>query len=182
MSRALRRPSPGHTLDYDRRVRLVTFPDGTKVRAGALSSQRMGVPDFGLYVYGRAQRSPSRVGSLANRLSRRALHGGSWVTPWNAEWIHWPDFGVPADDQAAARSIVAAFGRAQRGEAVEVACYGGKGRTGTILSCMALLAGVPSDQAIEWVRHNYSPKAVERDGQRRWVEWFAANAHARTRI
>jgi len=164
------------SADYDRGVRLVNFPDGTRVRAGALSSHRIDTPDFGLYVYGRATRSPSRLGRLVNRLSRRALHGGSWITPWDAEWIHWPDFGVPADDQAASSSIVEAFGRAQRGEAVEVCCYGGQGRTGTILACMAVLAGVPSEEAVEWVRANYSPRAVERDGQRRWVEWFVVRS------
>lgn len=133
----------------------------------------MDTPDFGLYAYGRAQRGPSHLGRLVNRLSRRALHGGSWVAPWDAEWIHWPDFGVPADDEATARSIVDAFRRAQQGETVEVCCYGGQGRTGTILSCMAVLTGVPSDQAVEWVRANYSRHAVERDTQRHWVEWFA---------
>ncbi len=161
-------------LDYDRSVRLVTFPDGTKVHAGALGARRIGQPDFGLYAYGRARRSSSHMGRLLNRLTRRALHGGSWVSPWDAEWIHWPDFGVPADDGAARDSIVAAFRRSQRGEAVEVCCYGGKGRTGTILACMAVLAGVPSDQAVQWVRANYSPRAVERDSQARWVEWFAS--------
>ncbi len=155
-------------------MRPVLFPNGTQVHAGALSSRRIGVPDFGLYVYGRPQRRPSRMGSLLNRVTRRALHGGSWITPWDAEWSHWPDFGVPADSEAAARSIVAAFGRAQRGEVVEVACYGGKGRTGTMLACMAVLAGVPRGQAVEWVRANYSSKAVERDSQARWVEWFAS--------
>ncbi len=146
------------------------------MHAGALAGRHIGDPDFGLYVYGRATRRPSRLGRLVNRLSRRALHGGSWDTPWDAVWIHWPDFGVPADDEAAAHSIVETFRRAQRGETVEVCCYGGKGRTGTILSCMAVLAGVPSDQAVEWVRANYSPRAVERDGQRRWVEWFAVRS------
>lgn len=150
------------------------------MHAGALSSQRFGVPDFGLYAYGRAQRRPSRMGRVVNRLSRRALHGGSWINPWDADWIHWPDFGVPADDEAAARSIVEAFRRAQGGESVEVCCYGGQGRTGTILTCMAVLAGVPSEQAVEWVRADYSRKAVERDAQRRWVEWFAATAGTRT--
>ncbi len=152
------------------------FPNGTQVHAGALGGQRIVVPDFGLYVYGRAQRRPSRLGSLVNRVTRRPLHGGSWATPWDAEWIHWPDFGVPADSEAAARSIISAFGRAQRGEVLEVACYGGQGRTGTMLACMAVLAGVPSDQAVQWVRANYSPKAVERDSQARWVEWFASRA------
>ncbi len=158
---------------------MVTFPDGTRVQAGALSGRRSEAPDFGLYVYGRPQRSPSRIGRVVNRLTGRALHGGSWITPWEAEWIHWQDFGVPADDEATAGNIVAAFRRAQSGESVEVCCYGGKGRTGTILSCMAVLAGVPNDQAVEWVRANYSPKAVERDGQRRWVEWFATSAGTR---
>lgn len=159
-------------------MRLVIFPDGTRIQAGALSSRRIGVPDFGLYVYGHAQRRPSYLGRMVNRLSRRALHGGSWITAWDAEWVHWPDFGVPADDEAAARSIVEAFRRAQKGETVEVCCYGGKGRTGTILSCMAVMASVPRDQAVEWVRANYSRHAVERDAQRRWVEWFATNAQS----
>lgn len=150
------------------------FPDGTRVLAGALGGRRVDVPDFGLYVYGRARRSPSPLGRVVNRLTGRALHGGSWVTAWDVDWIHWPDFGVPADGEAAARSITGAFFRAQRGEVVEVACYGGKGRTGTILACMAVLAGIPNGQAVEWVRANYSPEAVERDPQRRWVDWFAA--------
>lgn len=157
-------------------MRLVLFPDGTRVRALALGGHRTGAPDFGLYVYGRAQRRASRLGRLVNGLTGRALHGGSWMSPWEAEWIHWPDFGVPVDSEAATCSIVAAFRRAERGEAVEVACYGGNGRTGTILACMAVLSGVPRDQAVAWVRANYSRKAVERDAQGRWVEWFASHA------
>lgn len=90
--------------------------------------------------------------------------------------FHWPDFGVPTDAQAAARSIVAAFRRAQAGQRVEVGCYGGKGRTGTILACMAVLAGVPRLDAVRWVRAVYSERAVERERQREWVDWFASHS------
>lgn len=152
----------------------MTFPDGTRIQARALAGRRTGVPDLGLYAHGSAVLRPTRVGRTLNRVSGRALHAGSWSFPWDAVWIHWPDFGAPADDDAAAAAIVHAFGRARAGETVEVACLGGSGRTGTILACMAVLAGVPPDQAVAWVRANYSSRAVERDAQRRWVEWFAA--------
>jgi hypothetical protein len=153
---------------------VVTFPDGTRVHARALGARVVGPVDFGLYVYGRSQRRPSRTGTLVNRVTGRTLLGGSWMSSWEADWIHWPDFGIPADAESAAQAIIGTFRRAQRGEVVEVACFGGKGRTGTILACMATLAGVPADDAVAWVRANYSPKAVERDAQRRWVEWFAS--------
>jgi protein-tyrosine phosphatase len=86
--------------------------------------------------------------------------------------IDWPDFGVPADDEAAARSIDAAFDRARKGELVEVGCLGGTGRTGTALACMAVLAGVPAEEAIAWVRGAYRPGAVETREQEQWVTWF----------
>jgi hypothetical protein len=38
---------------------------------------------------------------------------------------------------------------------------------------MAVLAGVPSSDAVEWVRAAYRPEAVETVEQERWVDWFA---------
>ncbi|MBA2556434.1 MAG: hypothetical protein H0V12_03665 [Chloroflexi bacterium] len=156
--------------------RTITFPDGTSIAGGAIAGRRDAAPDFGLYAYGHPDRLTSFLGRSVNRLSRRPLHGGSWQPTWQAEWIHWPDFGVPTDAQAAARSIVAAFRRAQAGQRVEVGCYGGKGRTGTILACMAVLAGVPRLDAVRWVRAVYSERAVERERQREWVDWFASHS------
>ena len=49
------------------------------------------------------------------------------------------------------------------GELVEIACYGGVGRTGTILSCLALCAGVQRRNAVGWVREHYNQRAVETD-------------------
>ena len=38
---------------------------------------------------------------------------------------------------------------------------------------MAVLAGVPSGQAVAWVRASYRPEAVETADQEAWVGWFA---------
>jgi protein-tyrosine phosphatase len=84
--------------------------------------------------------------------------------------------GVPSDGETAAAQIRAAFARAQAGERVEVGCVGGLGRTGTVLACMALLAGVPAAAAVEWVRKNYDPRAVETVEQEEWLAWFATES------
>src|SRR6185437_7043530 len=73
-----------------------------------------------------------------------------WEPTWPAEMVAWPDFGLPDEPEVAARQIAAAFRRAQDGELVEVGCLGGSGRTGTVLACMAVLAGVPPDEAVAW--------------------------------
>jgi hypothetical protein len=38
---------------------------------------------------------------------------------------------------------------------------------------MAVLAGVPSTDAVTWVRDAYRPEAVETPEQEEWVLWFA---------
>jgi protein-tyrosine phosphatase len=55
---------------------------------------------------------------------------------------------------------------------VEVACAGGRGRTGTALACIAQLGGVPADEAVAWVRGRYDRRAVETPWQRRYVRRF----------
>jgi len=132
----------------------VTFPDGTKVRASSISDRLDDDParDFGLY------------------LDQR------WQPTWQAELIEWEDFGLLADGGTAAAQIEAAFARAQRGEVVEVGCLGGLGRTGTVLACMAILAGVHPMGAVAWVRAAYNPRAVETPAQEESVVWFSRRA------
>jgi protein-tyrosine phosphatase len=139
------------------------FPDGTLVRGRSLRGPLPDgpLPDYGLYLVGRLRR-------------RRRFEPG-----WEADWIAWPDFRPPADPQQAVRAILGAFRRAQEGGRVEVACGGGIGRTGTVLACMATLAGVPTAQAVAWVRANYRTRAVETRRQRAWVQWFAGQAARR---
>lgn len=90
---------------------------------------------------------------------------------WECRWLRWPDFGLPADRAATAAALREAWARAET-ERVEVACAGGQGRTGTALACLAVLDGIPSRQAVAYVREHYSPRAVETPGQRRFVYRF----------
>jgi protein-tyrosine phosphatase len=62
--------------------------------------------------------------------------------------------------------------RARCGERVEVGCHGGHGRTGTALACAAVLCGLPSGDAVPWVRVNYCVKAVESAQQEAFVFGF----------
>ena len=136
---------------------LVTYPDGTRIRASPISERKVDDPEraFGLYL------------------------DKQWDPTWEACVIDWPDFGLPEDPEAAATDIAAAFDRARGGELVEVGCLGGRGRTGTVLACMAVLAGVPGDEAVAWIRQAYRPEAVETPAQEEWVLWFADWASGR---
>ena len=135
---------------------VVTFPDGSRVRASSLAERDPDDPEraYGLYL------------------------DAQWEPTWPAEMVAWADFGLPDEPEVAARQIAAAFRRAQDGELVEVGCLGGSGRTGTVLACMAVLAGVPPDEAVAWVRGAYRTQAVETAEQEAWVEWFAGWAEA----
>jgi len=57
-------------------------------------------------------------------------------------------------------------------ERVEVACLGGRGRTGTALACLAIIDGVRASEAVMFVRAHYHPRAVETFFQRRYVRRF----------
>lgn len=130
---------------------IVCFPDGTRVRASSISDRRVDDPErtFGLYL------------------------DGHWQPTWPATVVDWKDFGLPENRELAAQQIVEAFGQAQQGGLVEVGCLGGSGRTGTVLACMAVLAGVPATKAVAWVRVAYRREAVETADQEAWVQWFA---------
>ena len=107
------------------------------------------VPDFGLYLLGRQPRQ----------------------VPRPSRWVRWGDFRLPADEADAREASVESWHRALT-ERVEVACGGGRGRTGTALACPAVLDGVPARHAVAWVRRSYDPRAVETPWQRRWVMRF----------
>jgi len=57
----------------------------------------------------------------------------------------------------------------------EIACGGGRGRTGTALACLAVLDGVPPRAAVAYVRKHYDPRSVETPSQRRYVTRFATS-------
>lgn len=108
-------------------------------------------PEFGLYLLGR---EPEPVA-------------------WESRWLRWPDFRLPADRAAAREALHHVWERAAR-QRVEVACGGGQGRTGTALACLAVLDGVPPEEAVSYVRAHYAPRAVETPWQKRYVRRFDA--------
>ncbi|WP_405844623.1 protein phosphatase [Streptomyces platensis] len=92
--------------------------------------------------------------------------------PWESRWLRWPDFRLPSSHPEAQAVLRAAWARADTAR-VEVACAGGRGRTGTALACLAVLDGVPAGEAVHFVRRNYDPRAVETPWQKRYVRRFA---------
>ena len=81
--------------------------------------------------------------------------------------------GASFDPEAAQDALREAWARAGA-ERVEIACAGGHGRTGTALACLAVLDGVPSREAVRYVRAHDAARAVETPGQRRFVARFPA--------
>lgn len=130
---------------------VVELPSGRLVRGRGLRSTlpEGAAPELGVYLLG----SPPPA------------------VPWDSRWIRWPDFRLPVDRDAAREALWEAWERAAD-ERVEVACAGGRGRTGTALACLAVLDGVPADEAVAWVREHYDPRAVETPWQRRFVTRF----------
>jgi protein-tyrosine phosphatase len=131
---------------------VIELPDGARLRGRAL---RRGAatdppPEWGLYLLG-APPAP---------------------TPWPARWLRWPDFWLPRDAHDARAAFAEAHQLARTGMRVEVACGGGRGRTGTALACIARLGGVPAESAVRWVREHYDPRAVETPWQRAYVRRF----------
>lgn len=92
---------------------------------------------------------------------------------WEARWVRWPDFLLPSDRRDAQDALRDAWRRAET-ERVEIACGGGRGRTGTALACIAVLDGVPARRAVAFVRKHYDARAVETPWQRRYVTHFAS--------
>ena len=90
---------------------------------------------------------------------------------WPSRWVRWPDFRLPAD-RADCRAALQEVWERAAGERVELACFGGRGRTGTALACLAVLDGVPPREAVGFVREHYSRHAVETPFQRRFVRNF----------
>jgi protein tyrosine phosphatase len=135
---------------------LVTFPDETFVlaqgRLGLISSERIRTPDFAVYLDDRWAADPE-------------------VT-WPFRIVAWPDFGVPENETELFEIVLDIHDRAKSGELVEIACYGGIGRTGTMLSCLAVVSDVDAPNAVQWVRSHYDHRAVETDAQRALIERF----------
>jgi hypothetical protein len=132
---------------------VLRLPSGRLVRGrGLLRAYPMGPPPtFGVYL-----------------LSKPAS-----LTAWESRWVRWPDFWVPSDPADAGLALQEAWERAAT-DRVELACRGGRGRTGTAMACLAIIDGVPAREAVAYVREHYDRRAVETPWQKRFVARFAA--------
>ncbi len=127
---------------------VVEFPDGRRIRGRGIHehpSTRQD-PEFGLYLL--AKPPPA--------------------FNWDHHWLQWPDFRLPRDTRATIWSLRDALERASS-ERVEIACGGGVGRTGTAMAVLAIMSGIPGDEAVAWVRSHYRPHAIETPWQKRWI-------------
>jgi hypothetical protein len=125
----------------------------------------------GRLVRGRALRAPLPAGP-APTYGVYLLGTRPADLPWDMRWLRWPDFRLPTDRGAALSVLTEAWTRTDT-DRVEIACGGGRGRTGTALACLAVLDGVPADAAVSFVRAHYDRRAVETPWQRRYVRRFA---------
>jgi len=130
---------------------LMPLPSGRLIRGRGLGLPRPAGQEPAFAVYLRSHQPPDM--------------------PWPFRWVAWPDFRLPADTADARAALREAWERTAA-ERVEVACFGGNGRTGTALACIAILDGVPAMDAVSYVREHYRRRAVETPGQRRFVRGF----------
>ncbi|MEV8377604.1 protein-tyrosine phosphatase family protein [Kribbella sp. NPDC056861] len=130
---------------------VLRLPSGRLVRGRGLRDALPAgaLPEYGVYLLGK---QPPAV-------------------EWESRWVQWPDFRLPADDADARAALVEVLERSGS-ERVELACEGGRGRTGTALACLAVLDGIAPTDAVAFVRENYHPKAVETLWQKRYVRRF----------
>ena len=139
----------------------ITLPDGVPLLAhGRLAVARRRDPDFALYL------------------------DSAWDDDGEVTWPHtsieWPDFGLPADEDALFDAVFEVYDRAEAGQLVEVASFGGLGRTGAVLGCLTVVAGIRDPRgAIDWVRGNYHPSAIETPEQVGLVTRFAETRASR---
>lgn len=134
-------------MTWDRESRgVLELPSGRRIRGRRLSDVTQEAAGWGVHL---ALRDPDPHGTH--------------------RWICWPDFGLPLHPVAAWEVLMEAWERSEH-ERVEVACRGGRGRTGTALAALAMLDGLDAASAVDLVRGRYDRRAVETPWQRRWLE------------
>lgn len=125
----------------------------------------------GRSVRGRALRKPLPAGPQPD-FAVHLLGKQPPEVAWESRWLSWPDFRLPADRDETREVLREAWERAGH-ERVELACGGGRGRTGTALACLAVIDGVPAADAVAYVRTHYDRRAVETPWQKRYVAKYA---------
>jgi protein-tyrosine phosphatase len=94
-------------------------------------------------------------------------------TPYQAVVIDWPDFGV-LEMRNLQKLVRFAQNKIDAGGILEVACFGGHGRTGTFVACLiARYEKLEGDEAIVALRQRFCPQGIETEEQEELVRRFA---------
>jgi hypothetical protein len=103
------------------------------------------------------------------------------LTPMEQMKILWGDFGPPPLPPELVYKLYQFLLR--RDKNVHVHCAHGNGRTGTLLACFAICAGLPQaakKAPLDWIREHYCSAAVESLSQREYLIdfelWFEKNS------
>lgn len=134
----------------------VELADGTVIQASGLSG----------FISTKGDEQPGWALYLDEQWAHRTIS-------WPHEILAWRDFSPPPDESELFRAIVRAWSHAKEGLLVEVACDGGTGRTGTVVACLAVLAGIDPAHAVSWTRTHYHRYACEVPEQEQIPEHFA---------
>lgn len=115
--------------------------------------------------------------------SERRLMGVKMAAEINLPYhvsIPTEDFCVP-NERDMQSGLIKAFELMEKGNDLYVGCWGGIGRTGLFMGCLAKLLNDCADAGfddcavgdpVKWVRENYIPNAIETEEQQAFVRGF----------
>jgi hypothetical protein len=92
--------------------------------------------------------------------------------------MHWPTLAEPPDLDLFAMHISQIHQAVADGAVAEVFCFGGHGRTGTVLASLATLDGEAPASAIARVQIEYCARAISTSGLERTVSAIASAVQA----
>ncbi|QNP71106.1 hypothetical protein IAG44_17785 [Streptomyces roseirectus] len=76
-------------------------------------------------------------------------------------FVFWPTLEAPVESALLLTHVRDLAAELRDGATLEVACFGGHGRTGAALACLDMaVTGVNARTAVDRVRHEYCPHAV----------------------
>jgi len=117
-------------------------------------------PDGGIYL---ATEWLKRIGMIGTGIITGLRHP--------TVYIDWPDMTAP-HLRYAQLAVEWARERLDKGGAVEIACVGGHGRTGTLTACLAVSYGHKPAEAIEYVRKGVCESCIETKSQKEFIHNF----------
>lgn len=88
-------------------------------------------------------------------------------------YMDWPDMGGHKSLEHVVEVVDYMLEEIEKGVQFEIGCWGGHGRTGTLLACVLVRQGLPPPYAVRMVRESYCAKAIESSEQMEFIELFA---------